>query len=274
MALLEIAKEACNQDGLCAAVCPVKLIEFERGSYPQPINGAAELCIRCGQCVAVCPAGCLEHQDVNIADCPPVVDELLLSAAQGEQFLRSRRSIRNYKKKAVSKESLEKLIETARYAPSGHNSQGTQWTVLGDEKQLQGLKAHVADWFRFMLEKRPEFALSMHMDKTLERWEEGMDVILRDAPVVIVAHAEKVNPMAPVTCTIALTYLELAATSMGLGCCWAGYFNTAANLFPPMQDALGLPEGHQAFGSMMVGYPKYQYKRMVPRNTPNISWRL
>lgn len=274
MALIQIDHEACNQDGLCAAVCPAKLIDFETGTYPEAIDGAEELCIRCGHCVAVCPATCLSHEDVNIADCPPLVDHLRLSSERCEQFLRSRRSIRNYKKRAVSKESLVKLIETARYAPSGHNSQGAQWLVLGNKEQLVRLKGHVADWMRFMLDKMPEAALSMHMDKTLERWESGADVILREAPVVIVAHAEKTNQMAPATCTIALTYLELAATSMGLGSCWAGYFNAAANTFPPMQEALALPEGHQAFGAMMVGYPQFQYKRMVPRLTPDITWRL
>ena len=274
MALIEIDGEVCNQDGLCAAVCPAKLIDFERGTIPVTIDGAEELCIRCGHCVAVCPAGCLNHQDVNTNECPSVIDELHLSAEQCEQFLRSRRSIRNYKKKNVNRELLEKLIETARYAPTGHNSQGVEWLVLANEEHLQGLKAHVAEWMRFMLDKRPELALSMHMDKTLERWESGTDVILRDAPVVIVAHAAMTDQMAPASCTIALTYLELAATSLGLGCCWAGYFNAAANTFPPMQGLLGLPDGHQSFGAMMVGYPQFQYKRMVPRPTPKISWKL
>lgn len=79
--------------------------------------------------------------------------------------------------------------------------------------------------------------------------------------------------MAPHACTIALTYLELAATSMGLGTCWAGYFNVAATSFPPMQEALALPPGHQAFGSMMVGCPKFSYHRLPLRNPPAISWR-
>ena len=79
--------------------------------------------------------------------------------------------------------------------------------------------------------------------------------------------------MALHACTIALTYLELAATSMGLGTCWAGYFNVTATSFPPMQEALALPPGHQAFGSMMVGYPKFSYHRLPLRNPPAISWR-
>jgi nitroreductase len=65
--------------------------------------------------------------------------------------------------------------------------------------------------------------------------------------------------MALAACIIALTYLELAVTSFGLGACWAGYFSAAANMGPPMKKALGLPEEHNSFGAMMVGYPKYKY---------------
>jgi len=80
--------------------------------------------------------------------------------------------------------------------------------------------------------------------------------------------------MAKDSCTIALTYLELFATSMGLGCCWAGYFNAATVSFPPMKEALSLPDGHQCFGSMMAGYPEFGYHRLPLRKPPEIIWRL
>jgi hypothetical protein len=63
-------------------------------------------------------------------------------------------------------------------------------------------------------------------------------MLKKSAPIVIVAHAAKDDLMAPTASTIALSYLELTATSMGLGCCWAGYFNAAATNFPPMMEAL------------------------------------
>lgn len=91
---------------------------------------------------------------------------------------------------------------------------------------------------------------------------------------MIVAHAEKDNRMAPSTCTIALSYLELAATFLGLGTCWAGYFNAAANTFAPMMAALGLPEGHQCYGAMMVGYPHFAYHRLPTRHPAHIVWRM
>ncbi len=274
MELFEVNRHTCNQDGICAAVCPVGVIAFEKGGIPVPTADAEDICIRCGHCVAVCPTGSFSHREMAVEHCPPVRPEFRLSAEQNEHFLRDRRSIRTYKEKPVEQDKLARLIEIARFAPSGHNSQGTQWLVLGDRDELRRLSEIVADWMRWMLVHLPEVALAMHIDRTLEHWEAGHEVILRGAPVVIVAHAEKDNRMAPSTSTIALTYLELAASGMGLGCCWAGYFNAAATTFPPMMEALALPPGHQSFGAMMVGYPKFKYHRLPTRTTPTITWRM
>ncbi len=211
---------------------------------------------------------------MSMEKCPPIQKELHLSTAQCEQFLRARRSIRIYKEQSVPKDKLLKLIELARYAPTGHNSMSVEWLVLGNRDELKHLAGITVEWMRWMLDNMFEIASSLHMDRTIRRWEEGKDVILRDAPVVIVAHAAKDDLMAPTSSTIALSYLELAATSMGLGCCWAGYFHAAATTFHPMMEALPLPEGHQCMGSMMVGYPKFSYHRLPTRKPPKITWRL
>ena len=273
MDFIQVDEDKCAQDGICALVCPGGLIEFEKGQFPVPVPEAEEVCIACGHCVAACPTGSLSHRSMRAEDCPPVRKDLFLSPEQCEHFLRSRRSIRAYRKKPVPREEISRLIETARYAPSGHNSQCAEWLVLSDRDELHRLSEVVAEWMRWMIKKIPEIAQLMHMDRVVARWEAGKDVILRDAPTVIVAHAEQDNRMAPATCTIALAYLELAATSMGLGCCWAGYFMAAATGFPPMIEALPLPQGHQCFGAMMVGYPKVAYHRLPMRNAPSITWR-
>jgi nitroreductase len=73
--------------------------------------------------------------------------------------------------------------------------------------------------------------------------------------------------------TIALTYLELAAFGFGMGGCWAGYFNAAAQAYPKMIEALGLPEGHACMGAMMLGYSQVKYQRIPLRNEPKVSFR-
>ena len=72
---------------------------------------------------------------------------------------------------------------------------------------------------------------------------------------------------------IAMTHLELAAIAYGLATCWAGYFTGAAKTWPPMQEALALPEDHELAYAMMIGYPKYKYQRIPVRNAADITWR-
>lgn len=273
MNLIDINRQTCSRDGICAAVCPLKLIGLEENGYPTPIPEAEKLCIGCGHCVAACPTASLLHRDVPLEQCPPIRTDLLLSPEQCEHFLRYRRSIRVYEERPVPREALTRLIEVARYAPSGKNTQCANWLVLDNREELRKLAGIVYEWMRWMLANMKEFALSLGMDRAVTGWEGGYDIFLRDAPVLIIAHAEKDNRLALSTCTIALTYLELAATSMDLGCCWAGYLNAAAATFPPMMEALALPEGHQCFGAMMVGYPKFRYHRLPTRRTPVITWR-
>jgi nitroreductase/NAD-dependent dihydropyrimidine dehydrogenase PreA subunit len=272
--LFQIDKETCNHCELCVQVCVGGFVEMEKGGYPRQSDDAEEICIRCGHCVTICPEGSFSLREMPQEQCPPVQKDLLLTPEHCEHFLRYRRSVRNFKKKAVSKDTLTRLIEMARYAPSGFNSQCAEWLVLGNRDELSKLAEIVADWMRWMISKMPEVAKAVHLDKDLQLWEDGADVIFQGAPVVIVAHAEKDNYTARETCTIALTYLELAATSLGLGCCWAGYLEKTATFFPPMAEALSLPEGHKCFGAMMVGYPKFEHHRLPTRRQPKITWRM
>jgi nitroreductase/NAD-dependent dihydropyrimidine dehydrogenase PreA subunit len=274
MALFTINQKKCRRDGLCVAECPAKLIEIigEEG-FPTPIAEAETLCINCGHCVSVCPHGALSLKTMAPNECLPMRKEMFLGPEQVEHFLRSRRSIRNYKEKKVPRDVLTRLIDTARYAPSGHNLQPVHWLVITDSREVNRLAGLVAEWMRSLLDQGAEMALAFHMDRVVDAWDKGTDRILRGAPHLIIAHGLQTMGQAQGACTIALTYLELAASSFGLGTCWAGYFNAAANFYPPLREALTLPPDHLPYGAMMIGYPKYTYQRIPLRNAPKITWR-
>ena len=274
MDLLSVDREKCKRDGICAAVCPMQIVELKTNeAFPTMIEGGDELCIRCGHCVAVCPHGAVSHEIMSTEQCPPLQKELILKPTQLEQFLKFRRSVRVYKKQQVERDLLTRLIEVAAYAPSGHNTQPVNWKVIYDGDEVQRLAGIVSDWMRSLIEEGSPLVAMLHMDRVLAAWDAGYDRICRGAPHVIVAHAPENERTAPAGCTIALTYLELAATAFDLGACWAGYFNAAANFWPPMAEALDFPEGHVSFGALMVGYPKFKYQRVPLRNEPKISWR-
>lgn len=274
MPLLEIDRERCHQDGICAEICPAQIITLDKATdYPALVPGGDDRCIRCGHCVAVCPHGALNHAAMAAADCPVIDHQRLPDADQVTLFLRARRSIRRFKAERLNRETLAGLIDAARYAPSGVNRQPVRWLVVQTPQEVHRMAGLVADWSRHLMDEGAPMVAALHLDKMVAAWDQGQDRICRDAPHLIVAHASQADPTAPAAATIALTYLELAAAALGLGACWAGYFNVAANLWSPLKEALDLPEGHTSFGAMMVGRPQYRYHRLPLRNEAEILWR-
>jgi len=274
MSLISVKEEKCTGCGACVDECPMKILVMKTDpSIPAPVKGAWALCIDCGHCVAVCPHGALSHRLMAAEDCPPVAKDIPLGPESAEQFLRSRRSIRCYREKPVEKDKIEKLIDIARYAPSGHNSQPLGWTVVYETGRLREYASHVIDWMKYLIREMPEMAKSMHMDMVVAGWEFGMDPICRGAPHLVICHADAANSMAPTAAIIALSYLDLAAPSLGVGACWAGFFDAAMKFWPPLQTAMGLPSGHAGLGSLMLGTPRYRFHRLPLRKEPVVSWQ-
>jgi nitroreductase/NAD-dependent dihydropyrimidine dehydrogenase PreA subunit len=274
MSFFAVDREKCARDGLCVSECPARIIRIrDRDDFPALVEGGEELCINCGHCVAICPHGALSLRSMTPEQCPPVQPGLLPAYGQIDHFLRSRRSIRSYKDELVDRTTLTRLIRTARYGPTGHNLQPVHWLVIEEKSEVHRLAGLVVDWMRSLIELQDPLARAMHFDRLVEAWDDGLDRVLRGAPHLIVAHADASLRASQPACIIALTYLELAIYAERLAACWAGYFNAAANSYEPMQEALALPTGHQSFGALMVGHPKYAYHRVPLRSEPRIEWR-
>jgi nitroreductase/NAD-dependent dihydropyrimidine dehydrogenase PreA subunit len=274
MSIIEINQTTCSQCGICVAECPRHLITINQaGSFPEQIAAAEALCAKCGHCVVVCPVGALSHEDVPLKKCPDIQKRLKVTPEQCEQLLKSRRSVRVFKKEPVSREVVTRLIEDARYAPTGHNAQEVEWLVIDDGEELNGVEELGLDWIRWVMKNQPQLAIHLNMKRMLERQERDHNVFLRGAPVLVVTHASKENPIAVIDSATALAYLDLAANSMGLGTCWAGYVYIMANSFPAFKTLLALPEGHSTTGCMMLGYNKFKYYRIPKRREPKIVWR-
>ena len=268
-----IDESRCKRDGICIAVCPVGILEAREDGVPRPVAGAGRMCITCGHCVAACPHAAFSLRAMPAEGCPAVRPEWKLDPDRAEHFLRSRRSIRVYKDEAVDQGRLERLIRIARHAPSVHNGQPVRWLVISGREPVREIAGHVVAWMRRIAEGKPEMARAMMLDRIVAAWDAGQDRICRAAPHLVVAHAPKEDAIAPGSCMLALAYLELAAPSLGLGACWAGYVHLAAPDWPPLAEALALPPGHAFHGAMMVGVPKYRYHRLPGRREPQIDWR-
>jgi len=237
-------------------------------------------CIACGHCIAVCPEDAVVHSGFDPALFTPtpetnVTPELLVD------FLRSRRSCRSWLDREVPKEALDKLIDIARYAPTGHNAQNVSFIVIRNKeiiKKVSGLAAEFYGNLAAMVEKAPDgfpptVREMVHSFKlNYEFFKAGKDRIFRGAPVVCLFHAPSENPSSIDNCLYAAFHVVLAAHSMGLGSCINRYFVSAAEYTPAIGEALGLPEGHKIYGSVALGWPAHRYVRLVSRNEPDVTF--
>jgi nitroreductase/NAD-dependent dihydropyrimidine dehydrogenase PreA subunit len=274
MGLLIVDESRCKKDGICAAECPMAIIQVQKKeSFPLLVQGGDTICLQCGHCVAVCPHGALSHDRIPLEKCPPIEKELVIEKAQAFQFLRSRRSIRFYKDQPVEREKIEELINLARYAPSAGNAQPVEWHVFTNEDQIQQLSKMTVEWMRLAIEKDTQGKLPPYMPLVVAGYDAGFDAILRSAPVVIAASASKMAANGIVDASLALSYLDLAAPTLGLGTCWAGLLQNGMLASKKIRDFMGLPEDHVHHYPMMLGYPKYKYHRLPERKNPEVYWK-
>lgn len=273
MPLFTIDAGRCKKDGLCVMECPLQIIRMkDKDSIPEPVPGMESFCMNCGHCVAVCPTGALSLATMKADDCEQVRPEWNPGKDIIRGYMMTRRSVRKFKKTPVDKEMLASLIVTASYAPTGHNSRPVNWTVLPEREKVKEIASAVADWMRSMTAENPEMSAAWGLDMVLKAWDAGYDLITRDAPALVLVHGKKSDPNASNACVIAASHLELAAPSMGLGCCWGGYISWSSMLWKPLQEKMDLPKGHILFSALLTGYPMFKYYR-VPKRDQVIFWK-
>lgn len=258
MSLISVKEERCIKCQICMKECPVNYLKMGQNG-PEEIT--TKTCIACGHCVAVCPNTAIDNEKTPFVQQVDSKDFPKLNAQQAEYFLRSRRSIRNYQDKPVPREELTKLINIARLAPTAENSQGISYVVVEDKKLIE----KAAEITIQMAENSP---LRDQVEEAIISYrKDGMDSIFRGAPNLILTIADKDLRSARDNSVSSLTYLELYAPSLGLGSCWAGIFEYCAGVEnSPMPELFNIPEGKKITGAVMVGYPKYSYRRLVDRN--------
>lgn len=270
MDLLRVDQEKCVNCGACAAVCPNEVIIVDKEGPKE--TGLAN-CISCGQCVAVCPVAAIDNVRTPLAGQVPVENLKVLDTKVASQFLRSRRSIRCYKDQQVPQDQILKLLDIARFAPTGGNTQGLSYIVISDKEKLGKIIEATIMWMEE--ETRKGSAWANYFAGIIRKFRKtGKDVILRGAPHLIMAVSAKEFGRGPENAHFSLAYAELLAPTLGLGTCWAGFFQACVfSGYVPLLQILDIPSDQALAGALMAGYPKYTYQRLVDRNPIQVSWQ-
>lgn len=155
------------------------------------------------------------------------------------QTATQRRSIREFKDKAVPYEILEKCVNAARLAPSAANRQLIEYVIVDDEKLMPSMFDAVASWFGV---SRPK-----------EGWPPGRRpkayiVSLIDLEAEAERGVGRTNALFDVG--MAAENIVLVAEEAGLGSC-------AITGFSPnrLRQVLNVPAKYETALMLALGYP-------------------
>jgi nitroreductase len=180
-----------------------------------------------------------------------------LNVAKGEKenmfldLIKSRRSIRQFQDQPVAPETIDLLVEAALRSPSSRSFNPWSFVVVTHPNTITALS-----------KAKPHGATFM-----------------ANAPLAIVvcADPEKSDVWVEDT-SIAMIYLHLAATDLGLGSCWVQLRKrdhdaqlTAAKY---VTHLIELPDGMEVEGIMAIGYPAEE-KSAHPKSSllyDRVSW--
>ena len=144
------------------------------------------------------------------------------------ELIKKRYSVRRFKSEEIEEEKLKFVLEAARLAPTAVNKQPFRLLVIktaGREEELR--RIYPAEWF---VEAPYIICACVLPDKGWTR---------RDG-----------KNYSEVDTTIAMDYLILAATSLGLGTCWIGAFDPLA-----ARKVLDIPDKVTPLAFTPLGYP-------------------
>jgi nitroreductase/NAD-dependent dihydropyrimidine dehydrogenase PreA subunit len=266
---LKVDEAKCTGCGICADVCLTSEISRNSGQTPKAFRPEEE-CILCGHCVAACPTAALSVGSITPSVCRVFDQKGMPTISQTDLLLTSRRSTRNFLDKPVTRDTIQEIIDVARYAPSGINAQPIRWLAVTDKKTVRKYAEYTMDWVKSIVKDPDWLKRGPILPMYVSDWEAGRDTITFSAPSLVMSYAE---PRWEEECKMAMTFLDLTAHSRGLGTCWMGLMNMAASLWEPFRSELALPEGTKSFGIMTLGYPKYTYHRIPARREARIQWR-
>lgn len=266
-----VDKELCISCESCISDCPYLVLTME-GDIPVVIADRESMCIKCLHCLTVCPTGAVSVGGFNPDDCL-ITENMFPEAEKMEALIRGRRSVRKYQDENIESAVMERLLQVSWQAPTGVNARGVLFTVVDDKEIMDRLRIAV-------LSRLAELVRDDNLPEQLEffagfvrLWEEqGIDILFRGAPHIIITSAPKNCPCPEQDCVIALSYFELFAQSLGLGTVWDGLARLAfTQLMPEFSEKLGIPADHTIGYVMAFGKPAVEYRRTVPMRPAAIN---
>lgn len=293
--IIRINQDLCKACGICGHVCPRHIlvtIENDNKKITMISSERIGLCMECGHCAAICPNRAIQVECLNEEKFTPV-KELDIDDNQLLSLMEQRRSVRRYKDKPVPREMINRIIDAAHRSPTGTGSRSTGVIIIDNPKTIAAFSEHVYELYEG-LEKNLKNRIASFfikrqigkkMMRTLQdfvmpgmhwyiRWyrEGKSNEILRDCPALMLFHSPIYEPMGAENCLIAAFHAIMMAEVMRVGTCFNDLIPPACNRVPEIRKLLGLPDDREVYASITMGYSKYEFKRIPPRELVEVRY--
>jgi len=180
------------------------------------------------------------------------------------EAIQKRRSIRRFKSDPVSDDLIQQLLESARLAPSGSNTQPWRFIVIKDVETRQKLQA--ASYNQRHIGQAPVIIACCADIKAFGEFPERIDELIAVGALpaktreVFVPSLKKGGMSADIkwhlliaatgNTDIAIEHMVLQAVELGLGTCWVRWFDDNK-----VKEILGIPKNIEIIALLPTGYP-------------------
>lgn len=284
-----INRDTCSKCGICVEICPASVIQKNKDGEINFVANHLHLCVSCGQCMAVC-----HTKSIVVKGFSYETDFFELSDNKDFfSLVEHRRSVRRFKPMPVNKSDMEKILYALTQAPHGDAHHHVEVTIVNSREKIMEALPHISAFYD-KLEKWLQNPIIRHMIKKkkgsdtlntlrnhlLPRIKKGIyrnvsyeyDGITRGAHTLMLFHAHKDSEEHKEDSYILVTYAMLAAQALGLGSTIIGLVPPAINKSKELRKIFAIPDDHESVVSIILGYPKYKYRRGIKRQLKKINW--
>lgn len=288
---VNVDKEKCVKCGTCLDICHTYLKFGDDGFPCARTNEEQENlfgCIQCGNCMMICPNGAIEivGEDIDknhLREIGKIADYEALN-----NLYLKRRSCRKYVPDEVSKEDLDRIINSAATAAVSIPPSEVKVLIIQGKEKVQTLADEILTGFARFVKMKPLFLFVTWLlgkktdykmfkdfvfplgESMIEYRKKGEDILFYNAPAVMLFYGTELTDKEDMH--IAATQATIAAEALGLGTCIIGSLSAVFERNCKLRKKYGIEKTDKIGMGFIIGHPKIKFPKGFQRNFKEVRY--
>lgn len=286
-----VNKEKCVKCGACLKICH-DYLKLDENGYPSACSNEDKEnwfgCIQCGNCMMLCPTGAIEvvGEDIDknhLREIGAIADYETLN----NLFLK-RRSCRKFTPDDVSKEDLDRIINSAATAAVSIPPSEVKVLIVQGRDKVQKLADEILTGFGEFMKMKPLFLFftwllgkkteyKMFKDfvfplgkMMIDARKKGEDLLFYNAPSIMFFYGTENTDKEDMM--IAATQATIAAEALGLGTCIIGSLGAVFQSNCKLRKKYGIEKTDKIGTGFIVGHPAIKFPKGFQRNFKEVRY--